>query len=119
MQTIVGGDSMIRGDLNSRGTLRIDGTIEGRVRADWVVVGEPGTIRGDVVCRGVVVGGKVEGTIHSSELVDIKTKGQVFGEVYTARLTVSGGGVLEGRSYMIQSKETDGSGVLPFVLEKL
>lgn len=118
METIIGIDSAARGELNTKGTLRVDGTAEGKVRADWVIVGEPGTIRGDVICRGIIVGGKVEGTIHASELVDIKGKGEIRGDIYAAKLAVSEGGVLEGHSYMNQTRESDRTSVLPFVTER-
>jgi cytoskeletal protein CcmA (bactofilin family) len=118
METIIGIDSTIRGDLNSKGTLRIDGTVEGRVRADWVVVGEAGRINGNIVCRGTIVGGKVEGIIRSSEIVDIKSKGAVLGDIYTVKLAVSEGGLFEGRSHMSREKEKEHGSVLPFLPEK-
>lgn len=118
VETIVGAGTVARGELNSKGTVRIDGTLEGRVRADWVFVGTPGVVAGDVVCRGMVVGGKVEGSVHAGELVDIKEHGQVTGDIHTLKLSVSEGGVLEGHSYMSKAKEVEHKGVLPFVSEK-
>lgn len=40
LEVIIGTESAIRGDLTSKGTVRIDGSIEGNVTADCVVVGE-------------------------------------------------------------------------------
>jgi cytoskeletal protein CcmA (bactofilin family) len=63
IETIIGTNSIVRGELKSEATVRIDGVFEGRVRADCVVVGEAGTILGNVVCRAISVGGKIEGTL--------------------------------------------------------
>jgi cytoskeletal protein CcmA (bactofilin family) len=118
METVIGSGTFVSGELNSKGTVRIDGTLEGRVRADWIVVGQSGTVGGSITCRGVIVGGKTEGTIHANELVDIKEKGEVVGDIYTLRLAVSEGGTFEGHSYMNRTKEVERGGVLPFAHEK-
>jgi cytoskeletal protein CcmA (bactofilin family) len=65
----------------------------------------------------MIVGGKVEGTVHATELVDIKASGETLGDIYTLRLAVSEGGVFEGRSYMNKAKEADNRAVLPFLSE--
>jgi cytoskeletal protein CcmA (bactofilin family) len=98
--------------------MRIDGGFEGRVRADWIIVGESGVIGGTIVCRGMIVGGKVEGTVHAGELVDIKTTGFVSGDIYAPRLAISEGGLFEGHSYMSKTRETENRSVLPLVSEK-
>jgi cytoskeletal protein CcmA (bactofilin family) len=118
METIIGVGSVTRGDLSTKGTVRIDGTLEGRIRADWIFIGTPGVVNGDIVCRGMVVGGKVEGSVHAGELVDIKENGQVTGDIYTSKLAVSEGAILEGHSYMSQAKGVEHKGVLPFISEK-
>jgi len=117
VETVIGAGSFVRGELTSKGTARIDGTFEGRVRADWIIVGESRVICGTIVCRGMIVGGKVEGTVHATELVDIKASGETLGDIYTLRLAVSEGGVFEGRSYMNKAKEADNRAVLPFLSE--
>lgn len=109
--TIVGEGSQLKGELNASGTVRIDGAMEGNVRADWVIVGESGTIRGDVASRGVVVGGRVEGNIDAAEIVELKRKARVSGEIRTEKLVVSEGATFDGRSRMKrdpdQAEESD------------
>lgn len=100
LESLVGSNSYFKGDIKTKGTLRIDGTVEGSVEADWVIMGEKSHLRGDVAARGVIVGGSIEGTITAKEILEIKGKGQVIGDIHTAKLSVSEGGVLEGRSVM-------------------
>lgn len=118
IETIIGASSIVRGELKSEATIRIDGMFEGRVRADCIVVGEAGTILGNIVCRAISIGGKIEGTIHARELADIKASGEVTGDIYAARLAVSEGGVLEGHSYMRKGQELERGSVLPFTAER-
>ncbi|MBI5101920.1 MAG: polymer-forming cytoskeletal protein [Nitrospirae bacterium] len=100
LESLVGSNSSFRGNIESKGTLRIDGSIDGNINADWVVIGEKALVRGDISSRGIIVGGRVEGNLHAKEIVEIKNKGQVYGEIHTSKLTIIEGAVFEGRSSM-------------------
>ena len=100
LETIIGNESTVTGELNIKGTLRVDGIIEGDIFADWVIVGETGRVHGNVKARGMVVGGRVEGNIDASEIVELKGKGEVNGEICTAKLTMSEGALFDGHSTM-------------------
>ncbi len=104
LQTIIGEGSEFKGEVNVKETIRIDGFLEGDVRADWVIVGETGKIVGNIDSRGTVVGGTVEGNIDADEIVELKHKSRVFGEIRTAKLAVSEGAVFEGYSRMEKGK---------------
>lgn len=106
LETVIGADSTIKGELVIRGTVRVDGTVEGDIQADWVIVGETGKIRGNVRARTMVVGGRVDGNVDASEIVEMKDKAQVFGEICTAKLTMSEGALFDGQSSMKKKKET-------------
>jgi len=105
LETVIGPDSTVKGEMVVRGTVRIDGNLEGDIRADWVIVGETGRIRGNVKARAIVVGGRVDGNIEGSEIVELKDKGQVVGEICTAKLSISEGALFEGQSSMKKRKE--------------
>ena len=106
LETVIGADSTITGELAIQGTVRVDGSIEGDIRADWVIVGETGRIRGNIQARMMVVGGRIDGNIDASELVELKDKAQIFGEISTAKLTVTEGALFDGQSSMKKKKET-------------
>ncbi|MGQ9569851.1 MAG: polymer-forming cytoskeletal protein [Thermodesulfovibrionales bacterium] len=40
LESFIGANSNFKGDINTKGTLRIDGNIEGNVNADWVILSE-------------------------------------------------------------------------------
>lgn len=108
LQTIIGEDSEFKGELSVKETVRIDGFLEGDVRADWVIVGETGRITGNIDSRGTVVGGTVEGNIDANEIVELKQKSRVLGEIRTGKLTVAEGAVFEGYSRMEKGKGAEG-----------
>jgi len=100
LETIVGKDSEFRGEIAVTGTVRVDGSLEGDVRADWVVVGETGRIKGNVRSRGTVTGGRIEGNIDASEITELKPGSNVRGEIRTVKLVISEGAVFDGISRM-------------------
>lgn len=106
LESLIGSNSVVKGEIETKGTLRIDGTVEGNVSADWVVIGEHASVKGDVIARGIVVGGKIEGNLRASEIMEIKSKGRICGEIFTAKLTVAEGAFFEGRSSM-QKEESN------------
>jgi cytoskeletal protein CcmA (bactofilin family) len=103
LESLIGANSVFRGNIETKGTLRIDGSMEGNVTADWVVLGEKASLKGDISSRGIVAGGRIEGNLEAKEIVEIKARGQVFGDIHTQKLTIVEGGIFEGRSSM--SKE--------------
>jgi cytoskeletal protein CcmA (bactofilin family) len=117
LETIIGPDTILYGELKTKGTVRIDGVLEGNVSAEWVIVGEKGSITGDVTARGMVVGGKITGNSRSSDVVEIKPKGEVVGEIYTSNLIIMEGAVFEGHSYMQRTREIECRTLEPELVE--
>jgi cytoskeletal protein CcmA (bactofilin family) len=104
LESLIGANSNFKGDIDTKGTLRIDGSMEGSINADWVILGEKASLKGDVTARGIVVGGRIEGNLKAKEIIEIKAKGQVYGDVSTSKLTVVEGGLFDGRSSMAKEE---------------
>ncbi|MEK7197236.1 MAG: polymer-forming cytoskeletal protein, partial [Nitrospirota bacterium] len=85
LESFVGVNSYFKGDIKTKGTLRIDGTLEGNIEVDWLILGETAQLTGDASARGIIVGGKVEGNIKATEIIEIKAKGEVSGELATSK----------------------------------
>ncbi len=109
LETIIGEDSEFKGELTVKDTIRVDGVLEGDIRADWVIVGETGKILGNIDVRGMVVGGRIEGNICAAEIVELKHRSHVLGEIRSGRLAISEGAVFVGYSIVKDGKESDRS----------
>jgi cytoskeletal protein CcmA (bactofilin family) len=91
----------VTGDLDTSGSLRIDGKLEGNVRrADTVVLGVGATMSGDVHAREVVIGGTIVGNVHATERVELQATAIVTGDIVTQTILVQEGGVVNGRVLM-------------------
>ena len=104
LETMIGADSFFQGTLRSKGSVRIDGKVEGGVSAEGVILGEQGEIQGDISARTVVVGGKVTGNIHATESLELLSKSQVFGDLHAPQLLIAEGAVFEGSCLMASEK---------------
>jgi len=103
VDSVIGANSMVKGDLHSRGTLRIDGSVEGNIRADAsVIVGEKGMVKANITASQVIIGGTVHGNVHGKERVEVLSTGRMYGDVTTAasKFIVAEGVIFEGRCTM-------------------
>ncbi len=107
LEMIIGNDTVVKGEIVSKGTVRIDGRFEGNISADCVIIGEAANLLGDVASKSMIAAGRLTGNVHSVESVEIQQKGEVIGDIYTQRLTVADGGIFEGRSYMQKNRELE------------
>src|SRR5512142_714661 len=96
LEVVIGPDTVMKGELVSKGTVRIDGRFEGNLTADCLIIGEQGQILGDVAGKTRMAAGRITGNVRASESVEIQPKGEIGGDIYTQRLTVADGGVFEG-----------------------
>jgi len=104
LETVIGAESSFQGTLRSKGSVRIDGKIDGGVSAEGVILGERGEIQGDISARSVVIGGKVTGNIHATESLELLAKSQVFGDLHAPQLVIAEGSVFEGSCLMASEK---------------
>ncbi|OGR86207.1 MAG: hypothetical protein A3A86_00725 [Elusimicrobia bacterium RIFCSPLOWO2_01_FULL_60_11] len=105
METVIGTETIIQGTLASKGSIRVDGKVEGGItEADSVVIGESGDVQGDVSAKSVVIGGKVIGNISASS-IEILSAAAIHGDIKTAALAISEGANFEGNCTMIKEKQ--------------
>lgn len=103
IDTIIGPNSNIKGDLHSKGTLRIDGTVEGNITSDsTIILGEKGVANATLTAKQVIVGGTVHGNVIAEDRLEILSTGRMYGDVETApsRFIVAEGVIFEGRCTM-------------------
>ena len=100
LESFVGSNARIKGEITVEGTLRLEGTIEGGLNADCVIISEKALVKGDIAAQKIVIAGTVEGNLRAKELVEIQSKGKVLGGVFTQKLSVIEGGEINGKIEM-------------------
>jgi cytoskeletal protein CcmA (bactofilin family) len=99
LESFIGINSELKGDITVSGTLRIDGKLTGNITAGWIVVGEQAFVKGDLVASGIVVGGRIEGILKADDVVELKPTSHLYGDIYSKKLVIAEGGVFMGRSF--------------------
>ncbi len=95
--SVIDEQMVIRGEINTQGTVRVDGRLEGRQhRADTIIVGATGVIVGDVEAREVVIGGSIQGNIVAELRVDVQASATLHGDVRTSAMLLHEGGRVRG-----------------------
>lgn len=80
--SIIGPGMHIQGDVTTDGTVRVEGTVEGTIRAGKaVVLGKEGEIRGNVFTQDAVVGGRITGTVVAESRLELQSTSHVDGEI--------------------------------------
>jgi cytoskeletal protein CcmA (bactofilin family) len=104
--SIIGPGMTVVGDCQTEGTVRIEGLIEGSVRAGKaVVIGKHGKVRGDIHTQDAVVSGHVTGTLVAESRLELQATCQIDGEVRTRRMQLEEGAVLNGTVEMGEKKK--------------
>ena len=103
---ILDSGTIIQGDLQSAGKLRIDGKVIGTIMAkDKVILGQNGMIEGEVTCKSAEVSGKIKGTLVVKELLSLNSSANIEGEVYTRKLAIEPGAVFNASCRMSDTPE--------------
>jgi len=100
ISTIIGEDFVFTGELKGTSVVRIEGKIIGNVHIEsGIVLGEKGSIEGDVVTRSAIIYGTVHGNLKAAQL-EIKKTGCVTGDITTDTLEIELGAQYNGRLNM-------------------
>ncbi len=99
--SMIASDLRVVGDLITEGVVKIEGQVEGTIKAgSQVLVAQGAKINGDINTKEAVVGGDVTGTIVAQERVEIQSSALVTGDITTKRIVVLEGGQVNGEIRM-------------------
>ena len=102
IDTLIGVDTRIEGNVHFSGGLRIDGTVLGAVTEpndtpSTLILSEHGRIEGAITASKVVINGTVTGPVKAVQFLELQTKARINGDVYYNSLEMHTGAVIEGK----------------------
>lgn len=84
--------TIIKGDIETSGDFRMDGHLIGNFQTKGkIVIGPASSVKGDIICKSADIEGKFEGKIQVLEILNIKSKASIHGEVICGKLAVEPG----------------------------
>ncbi len=103
--SIVGPGMTIVGDIETEGTVRIEGTVNGTIRAGKaVVVGRTGRVEGTIITQDAVLAGSIEGTVTAGSRLELQATCRMDGEILARLMHLEEGAVLNGSVQMGDAK---------------
>ncbi|MFT5710653.1 MAG: cytoskeletal protein CcmA (bactofilin family) [Halioglobus sp.] len=99
--TLVSRDTVIMGDIHFSGNLDIEGLVQGNIIAlpdkeAFLRVVHGGQVEGEIRVPSVVINGTVEGTVFSSNRLELATHGRVNGDVFYSEVEMAAGSEVNG-----------------------
>jgi cytoskeletal protein CcmA (bactofilin family) len=84
--------TIIKGDIISQADFRLDGELTGNFQTKGkIVIGPAGSVVGDIICKNADIEGKFKGKIQVLEILNVKNKASIYGEVICGKLSIEPG----------------------------
>jgi cytoskeletal protein CcmA (bactofilin family) len=112
IDTLIGAETKVEGNIHFTGGLRIDGAVLGNVIEphgvpSTLILSEHGKIEGEVTAAKIVLNGKVIGPVHAGQFIELQSKARITGDLHYKSLEMHTGAVIEGRLIYIGEELLD------------
>lgn len=102
VDTVIGHQTEISGDVRFTGGLHVDGVIKGNVYADSdsdavAIISERGRVEGELRVPSLLINGLVAGDVYAAERLDLAKDARIRGDVYYSTLEMAGGAEINGK----------------------
>ena len=102
INSLIGANTTVMGDITFSGGLRVDGVVRGNIKElrdtpSALILGEHGCIEGHVEVSTVVINGKISGQVSAALFVELQSKSHVIGDITYHAIEIDVGASVEGR----------------------
>jgi cytoskeletal protein CcmA (bactofilin family) len=96
--SVLANSLIVKGEISGHEDLYVDGEVHGKIQIldGKVTIGPHGRLSADIEAREILVRGKVQGSLHGRERVEIAATGDVEGDVLARRLVIEEGAMVQG-----------------------
>ena len=101
IETWIGGNVNIVGDISFTGAFSIDGCIEGNLYSEdpesTLIVGEKGHVIGDAHAANIFSNGRIDGNVMATNKVELHPKARINGDLHYQLLEMAVGAGVNGK----------------------
>lgn len=94
---IIGKGTHVSGDITHCLKVDIQGSVEGRISAQSLVIRDGGSMKGEIHANNAEINGSLEGQVDVTGLLDVRSTGRVEGDLAYGKLSVAMGGHITGQ----------------------
>lgn len=96
MLSYIGSEVRIAGNISGNGDVHLDGTVEGDVSCKMLILGQSGSVRGNIVADKATLGGQVDGTVNAAALT-VEASARISGDLIYDNVSIENGAQVDGR----------------------
>jgi cytoskeletal protein CcmA (bactofilin family) len=94
----IGPGISVVGNIKAKENFRVEGFIEGNVEVEGLLlIGNSGSVKGEVKASEVVIEGAVEGNITSDKRLELRLSGKIKGDIKAQRVAIADGAFFNGQ----------------------
>lgn len=106
IKTTLGAQTVFRGTLRFRDSLKILGRCEGRIESPGaLIIGKGAEVLAEIKVGSLVVAGTLKGNVEAAVQTEITATGKLIGNLRTAQLRIEDGTVFEGKVEMLKNSD--------------
>jgi cytoskeletal protein CcmA (bactofilin family) len=103
---IIGPNSTIKGDIESEGSIRVDGRIIGNVTSlGSVIISENANVTGNIISQNADIYGKCEGNVHVKGKINIHQNSSLIGDIIAKSFNTKEGSLFKGNCVVDPAEE--------------
>jgi len=108
IESVLAKEMVIKGEVSFKGKARFDGTIEGNISGEYLILSETAQVTGNIAVATLICHGRVEGNI-TAEIVTAHATSSIHGILKSENLTVESGASLDGEIHASSRKQASSS----------
>lgn len=110
MDTIIGEFSSFNGNIDSEGSIKILGKVEGDIKASGdVYIESTSSIKGNVYGSNVYIRGKILGNVLTKGLLHLMSQSNLIGDIEVNSIVTDEGAFFQGNCKMIEVSKDESS----------
>lgn len=101
VETVIGKDTLFKGTITSKSSIRIDGQFEGElVTSGNAVIGQTGSVTAQIKASSCTIAGMVRGNVDVTDRLDLLPTAKLYGDIKVGVLIIGEGAVFKGACEM-------------------
>ena len=101
VETLLGKDFMVDGNINSKSSIRIDGTVKSEIHVQGdLVIGETAVIEGKARANNVHMSGKLTGDLWVDDQLKLTATAKLIGDIEVKKVIIDEGAIFQGNCTM-------------------
>jgi len=103
---IIGSSSLIKGDIESEGSIRVDGKIFGNIKSlGNIIISENAYVKGDIFSMNAEIYGKCEGNVQVKGKINIHQNSSLVGDIIAKSFNTKEGSLFKGNCIVDPAEE--------------